>query len=96
MTEITVNIENVSEPSAKRVLNELLNNEFSYPVSGEQKTVSSFVLRFGNMGEYAVVYDELLEQYHSDPLENQEYNKLYSVLPRTVSIEEGDTVSVSF
>lgn len=96
MTAITITVENASEPSTKKVFNELLNNEFSYPVSGEQKTVSSFVLRFGNMGEYAVVYDELLEQYHSDPLENQEYNDVYSVLPRTISIEEGDNVSVSF
>lgn len=96
MAGITVNVEKVSDAGARKVLNELLADGFSYTVEGEQKSATSFVLKFGNMGEYAVVYDELLEEYRSDPLENQEYNDVYSVLPRTVSIEDRDTVSVSF
>lgn len=89
-------VEDVSEPTHRVVLKELLAGEFSYTASGEQIDSETFELQFG-LGEYAVVMDELLERKQKRLVTEERdgrYRDVYDAFPKSVSVEEGDSFMI--
>lgn len=93
---LTIHVENVTDPAHRAVLNELLSDDFSYDVGGDQLEAQTFTLKFENKGAYAVVHDEILDIYHEDPLENDRYIDVYSQLPTVKDVEDKAELTVVF
>jgi len=93
---LTFVVENVTEAKHRVVLNEILSGRFLYKAEGKQIDAETFEIKF-SAGEYAVFRDELLERADEEIMEHQDrcYRDVYDALPRTVNVDDSDTVTIS-
>jgi hypothetical protein len=92
---IEIHITNVNEPEHREILNSLLAGRFSYEADGKQIEKDEFILKF-SLGEYAVVRDELHDKKREELMNNGDsgYQKIHNELPRTHSVEEGESYDI--
>jgi hypothetical protein len=93
---ITITVNNATEPDVRDALQTIIDGEFHY-TTGTQIDETTFEIEFENSGGYAVAVDDMRDERDTELVEQEPegFTKLMKYIPRTINVEEGDSITVN-